>query len=212
VIAYKFLRTGRLGPFSDFRWPEAGEWVRSASALTPCKRGIHACRIEDLPWWLADELWEIELGGEPTAHSHKLVASSGRLVARVADWSPACAEEFSAACAWRARDRAAQTLRAAERDELAAELEMCTTLDGLVSCTRALISQAPEARINLAVASDGGQTALAGAAATSAYIAAQAAARIDGRSGYAAERRWQANWLGDRLSLRSELDDERNEP
>jgi hypothetical protein len=210
VIAYKFLRAGRVGPFSEFRWPEAGEWVRSASGVAACRHGIHACRLEHLPWWLTDELWEIELGGEPTAHDHKLVASSGRLISRIADWTPACAEEFAAACAWRASDRAVQSLRIAHREELATELEMCTTLDGLVACTSELIARAPEARINLAVASDGGRTARAGAAATSAYIAAQAAARIDGRSGYAAERRWQSNWLRDRLALGSERN-ERNE-
>jgi hypothetical protein len=210
VIAYKFLRTGRLGPFTDFRWPAAGEWVRPKSEVAPCKCGIHACRIEDLPWWLADELWEIELGGEPTAHEHKLVAPSGRLVSRVAEWNRRCAERFAAACAWRARDRAAQTLRAGPHDQLAAELETCTTLDGLVACTRELISRAPEARINLAVAGDGGQAALAGAAATSAYIAGQAAARIEGRSGYDAERRWQADWLRDRLALRGDSNDQRN--
>src|SRR5437660_664030 len=62
MIAYKFLRAGRIGPFSRFAWPEPGVWVR-ASASDRCRRGIHACRMRDLPWWLGQELWEIELDG-----------------------------------------------------------------------------------------------------------------------------------------------------
>ena len=61
MIAYKFLRAGRVGPFSAFQWPEPDVWVRAAPELAACRRGIHACRPSDLPWWLADELWEIEL-------------------------------------------------------------------------------------------------------------------------------------------------------
>src|SRR5262249_52029854 len=161
--------------------------------------GIHACRVADLPWWLADELWEIELGGETIARGHKLVAHEGRLIARVVEWSPASAGEFAQACAWRARDRGIQSLRLVGGEKAGAELEACATLADLVSCTRDLVSRVPSARISLAMAGDGGNCALAGAAAASGCIAAQAATRIDGRSGYEAERRWQAAWLRNRL-------------
>jgi len=77
MIAYKFLRAGRIGPFSAFRWPEPGVWVHAPTDLAACKRGIHACRPGDLPWWLADELWEIELDGRVEPDEHKIVASPG---------------------------------------------------------------------------------------------------------------------------------------
>src|SRR5436305_12192217 len=110
MMAYKFLRTGRVGPFSNFTWPEPGVWVRAGAATDPCGRGSHACRIRDLPWWLADELWKIELQGEVQVDAHKIVAAAGCLRARVWRWTPACAQEYGDACAWRACGRAVHAL------------------------------------------------------------------------------------------------------
>jgi hypothetical protein len=50
LIAYKFLRPERTGPFSGFCWPEPGVWVDAPPRLAPCRSGIHACRLQDLPW------------------------------------------------------------------------------------------------------------------------------------------------------------------
>ena len=33
MIAFKFLRSGRTGPFSAFQWPEPGVWVRAPRDL-----------------------------------------------------------------------------------------------------------------------------------------------------------------------------------
>ena len=106
MIAFKFLRAGRVGPFSRFQWPDAGVWVRPTADASPCRRGIHACRIQDLPWWLDDQLWKVELDGEVAVGRHKLLATAGRLVSRVDAWTPTLAEAFGVACAWRARDHA----------------------------------------------------------------------------------------------------------
>ena len=64
MIAYKFLRAGRWGPFSRLRWPKPGEWGRAGADTSLCRCGVHACRISHLPWWLAEELWQVELDGE----------------------------------------------------------------------------------------------------------------------------------------------------
>jgi hypothetical protein len=56
MIAYEFLRSGRIGPFSGFSWPEPGIWVKADTGAELCRAGIHACRALDLPWWLVDEL------------------------------------------------------------------------------------------------------------------------------------------------------------
>src|SRR5437763_16778572 len=106
MIAYKFLRAGRVGPFSSFTWPEPGLWVRAGGPTDPCRRGIHACRPRDLSWWLADELWEIELQGEVRVDTHKIAAAAGCLRARVEQWTPASAHEHGNACASRPRRRA----------------------------------------------------------------------------------------------------------
>jgi hypothetical protein len=202
MIVYKFLRAGRAGPFSGFRWPEPGAWVRTGADTNSCRRGIHACRTRDLPWWLADELWEIELDGEIRIEEHKIVAPAGMLRSRIDEWTPACAQEYADACAWRARDKAADALVRARHGQAADQLAACTTLDQLLMTTRRLAEEIPDTRISLTIAGDGAVRALSGAAPTSAYIAAHAALRLDGPSGYTAERAWQSLWLVERLGLR----------
>jgi hypothetical protein len=94
VIAYKFLDTDRVAPFTRFQWPE-GEWV-VADGVAPCRAGIHACRVSDLPFWLGRELWELELEGDILADERKVVAPRGRLTRRVNGWNAALADEFAA--------------------------------------------------------------------------------------------------------------------
>ena len=202
MIAYKFLRAGRTGPFSGFAWPEPGIWVRAGTETIPCRRGIHACRTRDLPWWLADELWEIELDSDVRTDEHKILAPTGRLRSRVEGWTAACGQEYADACAWRARDRAVEALTRAGR--IAARLAACTTLDEVLVAARELAEVVPDTRISLTIAADGAFRALTGAAPTSAYIAAHAAMRLDGSAGYAAERAWQSRWLARRLGLRAD--------
>lgn len=204
MIAYKFLRSGRIGPFSNFPWPEPGVWVRAGAATAQCRRGIHACRTRDLPWWLADELWEIDLDGEPQLDEHKIVARAGALRSRVESWTGAVAQEYGEACAWRARDRTAKALRHAGHAHAADRLVACTSLDDVLLTARQLADDVPDTRISLTIAGDGARRALTGAPPTSAYIAAHAALRIDGPPGYRAEREWQSRWLVERLGLRSE--------
>ena len=204
MIAYKFLRSGRMGPFSGFGWPEPGTWVRAESDTAACRRGIHACRIRDLPWWLADELWEIELEGRVQVDEHKILAPAGRLCSQIDDWTPECAQEYADACAWRAQSRAVQALTRAGHGREARRLEACATLDDALVAAREVADAVRETRISLTIAGDGAFRALTGAPPTSAYIAAHAAMRIDGVAGYEAERAWQSQWLVARLGLRAD--------
>lgn len=103
LIAYKFLGPGRIGRFTGFRW-EGDVWVETAGAK-PCEAGIHACRVQDLPIWLDDELWEIELSGDLVAGERKLVATRGRLTRRIERWTPDLAHEFGRLCVRRTRER-----------------------------------------------------------------------------------------------------------
>lgn len=202
MIAYKFLRAGRVGPFSGYQWPKPGEWVRVDGTLAVCRLGVHACRIRDLPWWLGDELWEIELEGEVQPDEHNLIAQAGRLRSRIEAWTPACAIEYGEACAWRTRDHAMQALRRAGHLEPAERLVTCGTLEQVRQVARELAKQLPDNRIPLTIARDGAFRALTNAPPPSAYIAAHAAKRLDGPAGYDAERAWQSRWLADRLGLR----------
>jgi hypothetical protein len=201
MLAYKFLRAGRRGPFSAFRWPEPGLWVHAAADPAPCRSGVHACRTRDLPWWLGDDLWVVELQGTVRSEEHKIVAPAGRLHSRIDEWTADCAEEYGRACAWRARDRAVQSLTRAGHPDAAEEIGRCVTLDDLLVSARRLADEVPDSRISLTIAGDGAFRALTRAAPTSAYIAAHAALRVDGPAAYAAERAWQARWLVERLGL-----------
>ena len=134
MIALKFLDQGAIGRFSGFSWPQPsddrpGDWVESTDEVKQCFRGIHALRSADLPDWLDDELWEIELDGDIVDAGEMLVARRGRLLRRVDAWDEPTASAFAADCALRARLRALAALRRvgltedAERLVQAAELE-----------------------------------------------------------------------------------------
>ena len=106
MIAYKFLAADAVGPFSGFHWPAPGQWVETTAPLDLCRSGIHACTVDELPEWLNDELWTIELDGEIVRHDGLLVARRGRLLARLEAWNPEAARDFADACARRLRERA----------------------------------------------------------------------------------------------------------
>jgi hypothetical protein len=119
VKAYKFLTEDGTGLFSRFRWPAPsggsglfgrfrgapGEWVEAD--VDPCRSGVHACRVMDLPYWVAPALYEIELDGEVRAEPIKIVASRGRLVRRVSAWNDRTREEYSRRCLARSHEIAA---------------------------------------------------------------------------------------------------------
>jgi hypothetical protein len=110
VIAYKCLRPGGTSVFTAFRWPlpngAPGPWVEAE--IEPCRSGIHACRIGDLPYWVGRELYEIELGGEVIAEPTKVVAPRGRLLRRVDAWQDELCDAYTRACADRAHELAAE--------------------------------------------------------------------------------------------------------
>jgi hypothetical protein len=111
VIGYKFLRADRTGAFTRFPWPlpdagGPGAWVEAP--VVPCRSGIHACRVADLPLWLGRELYEVELAGEIVEERTKVVASRARLVRRVDAWDDALRAAYTRDCA----DRAHELVRA----------------------------------------------------------------------------------------------------
>lgn len=102
MIAYKTLRPGAVAPFSRARWPlpdggAPGAWVHARAVdQQVCSAGVHACDLAQLPFWLGEELWRIELAG-PIRHERvKLVAPAGRLVERVTAWDGRAALAFAA--------------------------------------------------------------------------------------------------------------------
>lgn len=107
MIAYKFLRAGRRGLISRIVWPEPGEtdasWLEAAPGeLVACRNGVHACRMDDLAYWIAEELWEVELSGETQEAMDAIVARRGRLVRPIETWRADAPRAFARSCVARA--------------------------------------------------------------------------------------------------------------
>ena len=104
MIAYKFLRQDGASVFTNFRWPQPndgpGAWVEAQVA--PCRSGIHACRPRDLPLWVNDVLYEIELDGAIVDEATKVIAPRGRLLRRLDAWDPELRASYTQMCADRA--------------------------------------------------------------------------------------------------------------
>jgi hypothetical protein len=200
MLAYKFLRPGAVGPFSGFAWP-AGRWVTAGEAPAACRTGVHGCRLADLPWWLAEELWVAEFADPVTGADRKIVARRARLGERVGAWDDDASREFAEACARRAQELAVAALERAGAPAAAERLGAARAPDDVRRIAREL--DAPEAaRISVVMAGDGASRAISGPTATAAYIAAHAARHTGGAAAMDAERRWQVDWLARRLGLR----------
>jgi hypothetical protein len=72
-----------------------------------CATGVHACSTADLPYWLDEELWEIELDAPAAGGRRKLVAGRGRLLRRLDAWDEAAMAAFALACRESVERRAA---------------------------------------------------------------------------------------------------------
>ena len=80
--------------------------ARRIEPAEPCQSGVHACRVEDLPFWLAPLLYEIELDGDVMKAGRKLVASRARLLGRVDRWDEERRDQYVRTCAERAHQLA----------------------------------------------------------------------------------------------------------
>lgn len=103
---YKFTRRGGRALFNDFAWPlpaagRAGDWVEVSGPLQPCRHGLHVCRREDLPYWLHDELWQVEIAGTSLPAHDGQVVGRARLVRPVEAW-PDVQRTFASQCLARA--------------------------------------------------------------------------------------------------------------
>jgi hypothetical protein len=107
MIAYKFLRRDGTSVFTGFRWPlpergTPGGWVDAQ--VDPCRSGVHACRLAELPLWVAPMLYEVELAGDIVEQRWKVVASRGRLVRRIERWDDQLRDAYTRMCADRAHE------------------------------------------------------------------------------------------------------------
>jgi len=217
VLAYKFLdRQGRTliravgWPLPDNDGP--GPWLEAAAAR-PCREGIHACRPQDLAYWIHHELWEIELDGDIVEAEHKVVARRGRLTRHIDAWANGTGKEFDAWCAWRARDHAVSVLGQAGHDEWKQQLAEVHTVEELGAVgRRAATALDPDGAAGTAagLAGDTAHFALTDHIAEAPFVAACAAGhaatfqrgtRHEFDRAYTAERAAQSEWITARLGL-----------
>lgn len=129
---YKFLSTGRVGAYSGFVWP-VGSWVEVEPPLVPTRRGIHACTLPDLPFWLDEELWIVELQGELLEDERMVVASLGCLVEQVRAWDRRLLGELASVCLARRCHDAALLEDATYWDDAISTVYMAANAAGLES-------------------------------------------------------------------------------
>jgi len=205
MIAYKFLRDGRVGPFSGVAWPAEGQWLQAVGGDRACSARVHACRIADLPEWLDHELWRVELDGDVRVDCGKLVADRGRLVDRVAAWDAELMAAFAEACALRARDAALTLLTPGAAHDALAD---CATAEQLATAAAQMAADdqvEPDGARASGYVGDAARHVLGARAqpatapthaAVNGFIAAHAAAFAeDDLDAVARERAWQADWI-----------------
>jgi hypothetical protein len=196
VIAYKFLAPGRTGPFTGFVWPER-EWVEAPSAREGA--GIHACRISDLPWWIDEELWRVEIDGPVVERETQIEGRRGRLCERVASWDARTVAELAVHGALRTRDLAVLALAdAGIRSDALAHAPTVRDVGAALEAMPALSGLPAEMA---AYAREACTRALDGAAASATHMAAVAAVALLGPKGFAAERAIQSRFIAVRCAL-----------
>ena len=209
MLAYKFLADGAVAPFTGRRWPLPGGRAPGAWVVAPpgdlARYGVHACRVEDLAYWLEDELWLVELDDPAAQTPFQVVAARGRLLERITAWNGVSSHEYAAACAWRARDLVVERLARAGSNAEAAALRACIDLPSLEATATTLAGDATREEPH-------GLAAYAAGAAlrarqgrfreASLQCAHLAAALANDEAGADQERAWQSLWLARRLELR----------
>lgn len=181
MIAYKFLDAEGRGRFTRTSWPtprgdQPGAWVDTVGPVVPCVRGVHAMRVQHLPFWLDQQLWQVELDGALVETDSLLVAERGRLARRVDAWNDAAWKALCEFC----RERTAAHLARVEA-EAPSELERARFFVREVDAFIALAAFPTAVYV----------------AAVAAHVASADAPEL----AYRAERHEQARFLADQLGL-----------
>jgi hypothetical protein len=104
---YAFLSQNAVAFLSGFSWPQPangnpGAWVHAGTDAP--RAVVRAVPVEQLPWWLDDELWEVEIGGALAEDGRAIAAERARLVRRIEAWTAEVANDLISACEQRVRD------------------------------------------------------------------------------------------------------------
>ena len=136
--------------------------------------------MQDLPFWLDDELWLIELDGDLVAGDDVVVANRARLLEPVSSWSHDAARDFARTCSLRARELATRAVREASPHAHA--------IDTVAGTCEIHANASPE------------EPAYVSWAAFTGFGLRMIGDLLEGDAG-AGEARVQADWLAQRLEL-----------
>jgi hypothetical protein len=77
-----------------------GEWMPEIEGeLKPCRNGYHVVTLEQLPDWLGERIFEVEVGKEILPDDDKSVVRTCRLVRECTGWNDHTARLFACDCA-----------------------------------------------------------------------------------------------------------------
>ena len=74
------------------------KWMPEIGDISPCERGYHLCRRNDLIEWLGPVIWLVEPGGIIVEAGNKVVTNRARLIKQL-NWDKRIARLFAADCA-----------------------------------------------------------------------------------------------------------------
>ncbi len=198
--AWKFLDPGRIAPFGGHVWSAPstngpGAWVEP-------RGGVFACRLEDLPWWIRPELWEVELAAPVRLLPTQVAARRGRLLRRVLAWDQEALRAYGVACAERARDRAVQVFLSEGRQEDGDALRRARSILELHRVAQGLAEEASTtASKAVGYVAASAFRAAQGEGAAAAVHAGDAAVASGDLDAFERERKWQAAWIAGRCEL-----------
>jgi hypothetical protein len=175
------------------------------------REALRGYLARDLPYWLDDELWNVELAGTLKERDHLLLAERARLLGRIHTWGDALAWDLVIACARRVARRAAAALHEVGQADAAARLDLATDLAQLErAASSAAGHTGPAGRLSGYVADVCFYARDAGVASHAAGVVAKMSAyalagAVGDERGHderlAHERAWQAAWIADRVGL-----------
>ncbi len=128
--AYVFLKSGAIDPFGKTSWITAtnGEALRGPRTGND-RNQVRVCRVVDLPYWLNDELWQVELGEPITELACGISSKSARLVRQIPEWSPPRARTFAEEAVWHSQ----RQILAASTADVAAHMRTLDSIEKLAS-------------------------------------------------------------------------------
>ncbi len=224
VVAFKWLRAGRVDPDARFAWPQPDRglspWV---DGMTRGPWRPHGSSVLGLPYEVSEELWLIELHGNiervpfsegwagsgavsRRAGEARILGDRARIIYRIEGWDARVSADFVDFCIGEARSLVVESMANATRQirtELLDSPADVLALDHVVSLLGAWR--------HFSVA-DGeerpAEAARAAAAARAATALSYASALVDERSraevareALADERRRQADWIAHRVGI-----------